>query len=360
MEALFFLLLHVVIPSIPLAILVYIAYYKLKIKLIEGLVYSRAFSETDVFEGDEVEVIETIYNPSVFPVFWVDVESYIHGALKLENRSDTDGMQLIVSRFHLPPFTRIVRRHTVKCRRRGYYTMNSACVMTTGIRIDQKKYFEFESELYVYPKILEYRQLSHPIRFMSGNSITRHRAMRDPFSVVGVRDYASGDPFNTINFKVTARSSYGSIPNIKVNQYDNCSDRIFMIYINFQPSADGVATDEYESLMEYGMSLAASFASEALKNGYKVGFAANCRKVTGELKMAFPMSGGAYHIEEMLREMAQAQILYGISFTALLEEGVESNIRGTEVFVLTPYVDENMDECVAMLGRNNHVTVIEL
>lgn len=360
MLSLIYLLLYIVLPCIPVAILLYIGYFKLKARLIAGLVYTREFSEKGVFADDEAEIIETIYNPSIIPVLRIDVESYIHSALRLENHSEADGMQLIISRFHLPPFTKIVRRHRVKCTRRGYYTMNSACVHLSGIRMESKRYFEFHAELYVYPKMIESGAGSNPVRFMNGNTLTRYPAMRDPFSVVGVRDYTTGDPFNTINFKVTARSNYGGVPILKVNQYDNCSDRVFMIYINFTPSADGSEGENYEAIMENGLSLAASFAAEALKNGYKVGFAANCRKVTGALKLSFPIVGGVYHIEEMLREMAEVQIRCGVSFLSLLEEGTKNSIRGTEVFLLTPSADESIDECVTMLERNNHVTVIAL
>lgn len=40
------------------------------------IIYERRFSEEGVYEGEEVELIETIRNPGFFPLLGVDVESY--------------------------------------------------------------------------------------------------------------------------------------------------------------------------------------------------------------------------------------------------------------------------------------------
>ena len=40
------------------------------------IIYERHFSEEGVYEGEEVELIETIRNPGFFPLLGVDVESY--------------------------------------------------------------------------------------------------------------------------------------------------------------------------------------------------------------------------------------------------------------------------------------------
>ena len=56
--------------------LLYQAFLALRRFTVDRLVYSRAFAEECVYEGDSVELVETIWNPTVFPVFLIDVESY--------------------------------------------------------------------------------------------------------------------------------------------------------------------------------------------------------------------------------------------------------------------------------------------
>jgi hypothetical protein len=166
-----------------------------------------------------------------------------------------------------------------------------------------------------------------------------------------------------INFKATAKSGFSGIQNIKVNKLDHCSDRIFMIYINFQapPEISGIPTEIYEGLMEQAFSFAASFVGKALQKGYRIGLSANCRLDSGEKFIAFPIVGGLHNIEEMLKKMAKAQIKCGISFSALLEKGARGDICNAEIFVITPYVDNHIDDGIAIFKkRNNSVTVIEL
>ena len=348
------------LPFIILALIFREIYYYIKVRLVDRLVYVREFDKDTAFEGDEVEIVETITNPSMLPVFFVDVESYIHGSLRVEGYDINDGMQLIFSRFHLPPYTKVTRRFKVKCAHRGYYTMNTAVILSKSITIERTKNYNFNSELYVYPKLIDRRDNANPCGTVYGESLTARRVVNDPFSVSGVRDYAFGDPFNSINFKATARSCFGGRQSIKVNNYEYCSDRVFMIYLNFLQSDEKMSSSEYSTVMESALSYAASVARDALKNGYKVGFAANCRMVDGRQSLSFPILGGAYHIEELLREMAKIRIDAGGSFVSLLDGGVKRDVAGAELFIMTQYLDDDIDNYVALLKRKNNVTVMKL
>jgi len=350
------------LPVVLIVALAYVTYYNIKVKLIRRVQYQREFSVRGAFEGEELIITETIYNNSALPIFFIDIESYIHNNLKLENQDNSDGdsaMQLIISRFHLMPYMQVKRQHKIKCTRRGHYRMNTARIVTKN----KTTYFNFDVELYVYPKAVELNQISYPVNFMQGDSISKRRVMQDPFSVSGIRDYASGDPFNMINFKATAKSGFQGIQSIKINKLEYCSDRIFMIYINFQTSAEilSIPTYIYENLMEQALSFAASFISEALRKGYRVGLSANCHLSSGERQLSFPIIGGLYHIEEILREMAKVQIRCGVSFESLLDGGTRADIYNAEIFIITPYADKSIDNSIAVLRkRNNAVTVVEL
>ncbi len=357
---LLFIIFLYCLPYIILFLILREIYYFIKVRLIDRLEYTREFGTDNVFEEDMVEIIETIVNPTFLPVFFVDVESYIHANLRLEGRDISDGMQLVMSRFHIPPFTKLTRTYKVKCAHRGYYTMNNATVLSKSILIERTKNFKFEAELYVYPKLLDEMPKTLPRGNVFGDCPTPRRIVYDPFSVAGVRDYVPGDPFSLINFKATAKSSYSVIPNIKVNKFDYCSDRILMIYLNlFQPD-ETMAYSEYSELMEFAFSAAATLVHESLLNGYKVGFAANCRMVNGNQSLSLPIMSGVQHIDELLREMAKAEINVGGSFAALLDSCADDNITDAEIYILTSYVDETLDDKITKLKRKNTVTVIDL
>ena len=59
-------------------------YISLRNKRLSNLIYERSFSESGVYEGECVELVETIRNAGFFPLFGVDVESYIYNELELE------------------------------------------------------------------------------------------------------------------------------------------------------------------------------------------------------------------------------------------------------------------------------------
>ena len=343
-----------------LAILVFL-YLKLREKLMSKIVYRRVFSDVGAYEGETVTLIETIYNPNPLPVFFINIEGYIYNGIPMEEYEvdPKKGMQYYVSRFHLMPFMQIRRRHVIRCAKRGYYKLE-----TVDIYYNRKvRYIEAPADIYVYPKILPITEPAQPTSSRQGECFTRRWLIRDPFSFNGVRDYHFGDPFNTINFKATARSgNFFNLSALKVNNRDFCSNRTFMVYLNFQTNADEqITTRSYEAMMEQGLSFAAALTREAAYNGYRTGFAANCCTVTGEDHIRFPIKSGEQHLEEILKEMAKVRSRVGISFYSMLETDVADGISDTEIYIITPMVNEQLDEQAAHFRRfGNSVSVLKL
>ena len=115
-----------------LALILYRIYIALRNKRLGRIEYSRSFSEVGVYEGDEVELIETVRNTGAFPLLWVDIESYFYNELELEeyerDPAEKDKMQYLISRFNLWPYMQIRRRHKVICKKRGHYSLHVASI----------------------------------------------------------------------------------------------------------------------------------------------------------------------------------------------------------------------------------------
>ena len=342
-----------------LAILVYIS-LKIREYLIKKVVYTRTFTDSGAYEGETTSLVETVYNPTPFPLLFVNIEGYIYNGLPIEQYEidPRRAMQYYVSRFNLMPFMQIKRKHTIKCAKRGYYKLE-----TVDIYYNKKvRYIEAPADFYVYPKIVPLGELSEPNCYRQGESFTRRWLIRDPFSLNGIRDYSFGDPFNSINFKATARSGSLNLSAFKVNNRDFCSSRTFMVYLNFQTDLEvPISTSSYEAMMELGLSFSSAIIRDAAYNGYRAGFAANCCVITGEDSIRFPVQSGETHLEEILREMAKVRHKVGISLFNLLEHDVKSGLNDTEIYIITPYVNDTMDEQIAHLRRSgNNVTVLKL
>lgn len=329
-------------------------------RTIAKLEYTREFSDKGVYETDHVYLVETIRNRSFLPVFFVNIEAYLYNALELEGytRDPKKSMQYFTSRFHLLPFMKIRRRHLIRCAKRGYYALETADIYY-GKKV---RYIHAPAEVYVYPRVLPIDRVIKPMSSLQGDSATSRRMIYDPFSLSGIRNYMFGDPFNSINFKATARSGALGTQGIKVNQRDYCSSRNLLVYLNFQVDVDfPVPTAEYERMMELGLSFASALIREASYNGYRAGFAANCVLVSGETSIRYPIESGDLHLEAILREMAKVRARVGVSFLSMLEEDVKNSLHDTEIYILTPYETNMIDTYIhnfELLG--NSVTLIKL
>lgn len=338
-----------------------IVYIILTKKYIDRITYKREFSEKGSYEGDELQLIETITNRSFLPFFFIDIEYYIFNELQYDDyEQERDrNMQYASSRFYfVPPYMQIRRRHTIKLKKRGFYQLDTVSFWYAR----KQKRISAPAEVYVYPRLTGIDDLPIPSSSMQGDAFSKQWLIRDPFSVSGIREYRFGDPFNSINFKATAKSGRLGFEGIRVNNRDFCSNRNFMVYLNFQQPPEMAMHDKvYERFMERGLSYAAALLREAFTFGYRAGFAANCTLVSGEKYIRFPMTQGVLNYEEILKYMSLVSMSEGISFAALLQNDILGGLFDSEVFLLTNYMNEALDGVVDNFHRfGNNVSVIML
>jgi uncharacterized protein (DUF58 family) len=315
---------------------------------IKKIEYRRYFSQIGVFEGQKVSLVEEIFNPNFFPLFFVDVDAYLYKELLPQGYSPVPyGMQAFTSRFFLAPKTQVRRKIPIECLKRGYYELDSVYV--------QNRTREAKAKIFVYPRALEYEKINPMENEMQNLEQSSRRLFADPFSFAGVRDYRRGDPFRSINYKATARAQ-----ELKVNERDFFSGRSFMIYVDFHSPNN--AAIKYNEIMEQSLSYAADMVCKSIKQGYNVGFAANCKKLLGrENHVRYPMRRGEEHFFEILREMAAIRISEGCSLLWLLQQDID-DLWNTDIFIMTAFSYEKnhvFDDIIAALrSKGNAVTVV--
>ena len=356
-----YVFMKIAIPVVAIIGIIYLIYFIFRDKLIGNLSYTRFFSEKGSYEGDEVTMTEVIHNKSFLPLFMIKIEYYIYNDLRYDDyEPDREhAMQYTLSKFFIIlPFMQVKRKHTIKLLKRGYYTLDTINLLYAK----RERNVSAPAEIYVYPKMIGIDDLPIPSSSMQGDAYSRQWLIRDPFSVSGVREYRFGDPFNTINFKATAKSAMLGVSGLRVNNRDFCSNRNFMIYLNFQTDKEvAMPFKVYEKLMEKGLSYAAALLREAFNFGYRAGFAANCTLVSGENQVKFPMTQGALNYEDILMQMSKVRLAEGVSFAALLGNDALGGLCDSEVFILTTYINEQIDRTVDTFHKfGNNVSVIML
>lgn len=326
------------------------------------IVYERTFSEEGVYEGEEVELIETVRNTGFFPLLGVDIESYFYNELDLDEYEPDHGstMQYVISRFNLWPYMQIKRRHKLTAKKRGHYKFQVATIYAKKAPIP----LDAPAELYVYPEAVPLNLPSMAVGRMQGDFISLRPLFTDPFSLAGIRDYRFGDPVSQINFKASARVPMTgfSVSPLKVNARDYCASRKLMVYMDFHlPMGSKIDGREYERRAERGLSFCAALVRDAIYGGFSVGFAANCKTMDGELSTRFACESSDTHLLNILKEMAKMNPTDGASFSSLLEHDIREGIRDIEIIIISFSTHEDvMDRIDALEQLGNSVQTIIL
>jgi len=137
----------------------------------------RKFDTLHANFGQNVHLIETISNGKLLPVPWLKVESRIDSGLKFGLQEDLNILQdeFHISVFSLLPYTRIIRTHTVKCTKRGYYHLKSAALTARSItgNVSAMKDETTDAKLYVFPRTLTLSEMNLPSHSWQGDRVVR-------------------------------------------------------------------------------------------------------------------------------------------------------------------------------------------
>ena len=328
--------------------------------------YDRRLSARSCFQDDEIEMVETIENRKWLPVPWLRVESQIPAGLRFGSQANLDISSGSIyqnhkSLFSLMPYTRITRRHTVKCAKRGYYRAESV-TMTAGDLFgfaSTARRIELGFELIVYPKPLLPEEWDLPTHSWMGEAVVRRWIVDDPFLIAGTREYRYGDPLKGINWKASARTG-----KLQVHKRDYSADHRLMIVLNVEDHEGmwSVATDD--ELVEYGLSAAAGMARHAVENGLEAGFAANAAEAgrAGEEQPAYvEPDAGQPHLMAIFESMARLKTERLLPLHELLALIGERLVSRTDIAVLTSYENERIAEAARNLEQQGHaVRILQL
>ena len=328
---------------------------------LRNITYERWIGSPDAFEGDCVQMIERVSNKKLLPVPYLQVDSLIDPGLKFERKVKVDVKydQYMNSMFNLFPYTRITRRHTIKCIKRGCYDFDNATLIAgdiLGFEVNRED-IKFNSRLLVFPRIIPVDRIPFPSHNYIGNVSVKRWIVEDPFMVSGVREYRYGDPLNRINWNATAKAG-----NLQVHKQDYSADPEFMIYLNYEISDDmwDVVTDM--DAIETGISYAASIAQYAIENGIKTGFACNgANRDNPREWVKYPPEGGSAQLYRIMECLAGLTSKRSVSFSAVLKEDADAGMTGMDIIIIAAYISDKAYEQIDILKMlGNSVEIIWL
>ncbi|MDL4842238.1 DUF58 domain-containing protein [Aquibacillus rhizosphaerae] len=335
---------------------------------LKKILYSRTFSQSSVFEGENIEMVDEISNKKWLPLPWIRLESKIHRHLQFESKKKQDD-ELEETEFHrtlfsLRPYQKITRRHKITCVKRGYYALHTVSMSTGDVLGFNEKFKTVDSSatITVYPALVDVEAIPLPSHSWLGDITVRRWIIEDPFVIAGVREYADGDSLNTINWKATARSN-----RLQVSQKDYTADHYLMIYVNFDQTEDIWMPIENERLIEKALSFAASIANYTIANGISTGFGCNAylkepfsnpTERTKESVRLEPESG-MDQIYFILDTIAKLKMDRSRNFNYFLLEDIENQVRNKDILLITSIVSDEMKSNIRQLeAMGNAVEII--
>ena len=213
------------------------------------------------------------------------------------------------------------------------------------------------AEITVYPKLVSMDDVPLPAHSWLGDIIVRRWIIEDPFILSGVRDYSSGDPLNSVNWKATARTN-----RLQVSKRDFSADHHLMIYINFNQTEDIWRPIIDEEMMEQAISYAASIAQYAISEGISTGFGCNsyADRMNKEAIRIEP-ENGAQQLTYILENLAKLNMGTSTHFHFFLQEDIDLGMEGNDILLITAIMTEEMQGHIrALEAQGNSVEVLML
>jgi len=253
---------------------------------LHGMNAQRSFSAPKVHIGEDVILSYRIENRKLIPVPWLEVEDDMPAEIEFDRvqlfANYVLGRNIFIASLALWSNQRIIRRYHVRGMARGVWQLGALYLragdpfgfLQSEVRIEQR---DGENALLVLPIVAPLTRFNLPSRHPFGDRRTARMTLEDPSQIVGIRDYAPGDPMRRVHWKATARA--GSLQS-KVYPPTTVYNLAIFLDINTSRSpADGIEP----SLLELGIAAAASVAAWSVGQRYALSLFTNGLPAAGSI-----------------------------------------------------------------------------
>ncbi|MBP3196622.1 MAG: DUF58 domain-containing protein [Butyrivibrio sp.] len=300
----------------------------------KGLFAKLDFENEAVTEGETASLTEVITNRNFIPLHILQVNFQTDVGLDFtdtSNASVTDRVN-VIDVFSLRFYEKITRKLTMKCKRRGFYSILQTSLVASDLFSSDIHYAtrEQRTSMYVYPKLMPEHMLRIPFRKLMGEIETKRFLYEDNFTFRGIRDYAPTDPMSDINWKASARTG-----ELKVNLHDYTSSPEVMLVLNVEEPGILFETELIEDCIRYTLTLAVML----IKEGILVSLLTNGRdKVSGDV-IRLKAGSSKEHIRNISRALSRIDLAgkecAGIYDVLQNETSNEGNHNFTYVYIST-------------------------
>lgn len=322
-----------------------------------NLDYRCYISKNEVFEGEEIELVEELINRKFLPIPWLKSEITAPRALNFAGAQSvvTDETRFVPSFFMLRGYQKVVRRWRLTCTKRGIYTVEKTVLVASDLlgRASFSKPMPVDATVVVLPRAIEPGSALVTPRYLQGDTIVPRQLIDDPFYIAGVRPYQQGDTLNRVHWGATARQQ-----ELMVKSFDYTSRQSLMVIMNLQSREFEVDKAMDPDLVERAIRLTAGIFQDTAQTHMPVGFATNGSRESETRTHTFILpTYGEEHIYHLLRTLAFLKLYSSYTFTQFLGMADEQ-INASDIVVVSACIT---DAIVAFARRKaaegSHVRV---
>lgn len=312
---------------------------------------SRDMDQKRVRVGERVQMTTTMTNRKWLPLPWVNVFTNVppsfgfSGDAKARLTPDRFSEYNIVTSFLF--FERVKRHDTFVPSKRGYYSLE-ALVVSFGDLFGfsrAERTYPVNASIYVHPiaKPLS-RFILTPINLMGDVSVKR-MINPDPILAIGSRAYTHDDPFNTIDWKATAKTGQ-----MQVKKMDYTSDPSVMVYLDVQTN-ETHWNDIDRDAIEAGVELCASLLETATAQKVPFGFGVNSVDPFSRSSTFIKPHMSQKQKVAILDALAMVSPFRGLPMAGLIRKSHAVLDKGTRIVIVTACLTEALNREIIMLHR---------
>jgi len=311
---------------------------------LRGIGCGRTVSEDRVFAGETVELKVRLVNRKILPLPWVQLSHIIPDQLEIQDAIPESGWsnnrRILGYNTSLFWYSAVSWRHTLLCRKRGYYDLGDLTVTSGDIfgLYPRSSTYVSNDTIIVYPRIFPIEQFGLPSINPLGETRAERRIFEDQTRTIGVREYTPHDSLRYIHWKASARHQ-----NLQVKVFEPTTTLKIALFIVVNSFQSGDEND-----FELGVSAAASLANYIIQKRNQVGLFANARSLILNEPIQMAPAGSNAQLVGILEALARVTPLPEGVFTEFFQTVYGTLPWGTTcVFIM----DEPLTAFPALLSR---------
>ncbi|HEX8968324.1 MAG TPA: DUF58 domain-containing protein [Chloroflexota bacterium] len=301
--------------------------------------YSRKVARERAFQGDQVELEESLANPRLLPLAWLEVWQQLPAALQPEatdERSFSQPERVWVKRgLAVWPYQRLRWRRRLTCVRRGVFQFGQV-ILRSGDPfgfVERERIVVDRLEILVYPHVVPLRRLALSLHHPSLDALSASSAVADPTRTATIRDYRPDDPRRLIHWPSTARRGQ-----LQVRVLEPATSLHVSLLLDVRGFSFGIYRDE---LFELLLSAVASISVFLQNQGAPIAMQANTNP-----PLVIPPGASVPHLQYVLESLARLGPSPGPS---LLPWALADLPRGSTVILAASAVAADLAQSIAGL-----------